>query len=287
MGQIDFFKVTLVFFSCLMSLVLMVAIGSLFLVPEWEGIRASLVTDELLYALGMSLATGLISTLLVMLAAIPIAYAFSRYQFFGQRVIRSVLYLPIAFPELVLGLCLLLFLGSSSARSLLDALGLDLVFTKKGIVVAQFFTALPYAVRVMKTVFDGIDPQLEFVSRSLGYSPIQTVFRVSLPLAKDGLKAASAISFARCVGAFGSVLVLAGGTRMDTETLPIALFLNLSYGNMDMAVTAGLLLVIVGFGGIYAIETIEGRSGMPLFGIGLSEKKGTAVPNSASERIPQ
>ncbi|MCP4678665.1 MAG: ABC transporter permease [Deltaproteobacteria bacterium] len=260
MRGIDLFKGSMAIFPCLVSLVLVLAIGSLFFVPEWSGIRDSLASEEILYSLGMSLMTGIFSTTLVMLAAIPIAYSFSRYSFPGQRVVRTVFYLPIAFPELVLGLCLLLFFGSSFVSALFQAVGLDLVFTKKGIIAAQFFTALPYAVRIIKTVFDGIDPQLEFVSRSLGYSQIGTLLHISLPLAKDGLKAATAITFARCVGAFGSVLILAGGTRMDTETLTVALYLNMSYGNIDMAVTAGLLLVTVAFVGIYAIETIEGRS---------------------------
>ncbi len=273
MHRVNFFKGVLVGFACFVSMVLLVAIGSLFFVPKWNDIFTSLLTEEMRYALYLSLTTGIISTLLVVVTAIPIGYAFSRYTFFGHRIVRTILYLPIAFPELVLGLCLLLFFGSAFARSLFETIGLDFVFTKQGIIVAQFFTALPYSVRVLKTVFDGIDPQLELVSRSLGYSQFKTAIKVSLPLAKEGVMAATAISFARCVGAFGSVLILAGGTRMDTETLPIALFLNISYGNMDMAVTAGLLLVVVAFIGLFTIETIEGRSGMVPFGIGLTQKK--------------
>ncbi|MCP4600429.1 MAG: ABC transporter permease subunit [Proteobacteria bacterium] len=260
MHRLDLFKGSMIVFACLVSLVLLFAIGSLFFIPEWSDIRASLASEEIIYSLGMSLMTGIFSTVLVMLAAVPIAYSFSRYSFPGQRVVRTVLYLPIAFPELVLGLCLLLFFGSSFASTFFQAVGLDLVFTKKGIIAAQFFTALPYAVRIIKTVFDSIDPQLELVSRSLGYSQIGTFCSVSLPLAKSGLKAATAIAFARCVGAFGSVLILAGGTRMNTETLTIALYLNMSYGNLDLAITAGMLLVIVAFVGIYAIETMESRS---------------------------
>lgn len=261
MRRLDMFRRSLIVFACAVSLVLAVAICSLFLVPGWRDIMTSLTREETLFSLGMSVLTGLISTFLVMLAAVPIAFSFSRFSFPGQRIVRVVLYLPIAFPEIVLGLCLLLFFGSSFVGQMLRAINLDIVFTKRGIVAAQFFTALPYAVRVIKTAFDGIDPQLEYVSRSLGRSQLRTFFSVSLPLAKDGLKAATAIAFARCVGAFGSVLILAGGTRLDTETLPITLYLNISYGNIDMAITAGLLLVIVAFIGIYAIEMSERAQG--------------------------
>ena len=90
----------------------------------------------------------------------------------------------MAFPELVLGLCLLLLFGNSFVGNFLESIGMKFVFTKQGVVAAQVFTALPYASRIMKSTFDYINPRLEFVSRSLGYSMFETFIRVSLPLAK-------------------------------------------------------------------------------------------------------
>jgi len=243
--------------SIVVSATVLVTLGTLLWVPDWAGLSQSIDTAEMAYAVGLSLGTGLLATALVMLVAIPTGYAFSRFSFPGYRIARTVIYLPIALPEIVLGLCLLLLLGDSAPGRLLEAIGLDFVFTKKGIVAAQFFTALPYAVRVIKTSFDGVDSEMELVSRTLGYSQLRTFLAVSLPLARGGLKAAAAIALARCVGAFGSVLVLAGGTHMQTETLPIALYLNLSYGNLDMAIISGLLLVLISFVGILAIEAGE------------------------------
>ena len=121
----------------------------------------------------------------------------------------------------------------------------------------QFFTALPYASRILKSTFDYIDPRLEFVSRSLGYSQMETVFNVSLSLAKNGLLASTVISFARCIGTFGTVLILAGGIYMKTEVLPMTLYLNISYGNMGMALTSGIVLTAVSFVAIYIFERAE------------------------------
>lgn len=126
-----------------------------------------------------------------------------------------------------------------------------------GVVSAQFFTALPYAIRIMKSTFDYINPRMEFVSRSLGYGPGETFLRVSLPMARSGILAAAVIAFARCIGTFGTVLILAGGSYMKTETLPIALYLNISYGNMGMALTSGLVLVAVSFIAIFIFEKTE------------------------------
>jgi molybdate transport system permease protein len=194
-----------------------------------------------------------------MLLSIPIGYALSRHSFPGKSIIKSILDLPMAFPELVLGLALLLLFGQSFIGKTLEDFGIKIVFTKLGIVVAQFFTALPYAVRVIYSTFEEINPRYELVSRSLGYGELETFFNVSLPLAKNGLFASTIITFARCMGAFGAVLILAGGSYMNTEILPITLYLNISYGNLGMAITSGILLIVISFIAILVFEKFEGN----------------------------
>lgn len=260
MPKIDPAKFLIVGAILAMAALIVLAVASLGLTVPWHGLLAALRSGEMRYALGFTAITSAVSTALVILAAIPTAYGFARLRFPGKRVVQSIIYLPGAFPQIVLGLCLLLFFSHPAPMAVLGPLGIDLVFTKAGVVAAQFFTAFPAAVQVLKSTFDHIDPKLEFVSRSLGLSRARTFLRVSIPLARTGLFAAASISFARCAGAFGAVLVLAGGVRMHTETLPIALYLNLSYGNLEMAVAAGLLLVLISFAGIYAIEKLRGDS---------------------------
>lgn len=259
MRQINWFKAVFLFLAFAITLMLVLAIGSLFLVPELQDVITNLTSEEMLFSLELSLVTGFISTVLVIVFALPIGYALSRFDFFGKGFVKTVIDLPIAFPELVLGLCLLLLFGKTFMGPLTRAVGLDFVFTRKGIVMAQFFTALPYAARIMKSTFDYINPRLEFVSRSLGYSALETFWNVSIRLAGKGILAATVISFARCIGTFGTVLILAGGTYMETEVLPIALYLNISYGNMGMALTSGIVLVAVSFFAIYVFEKTEVR----------------------------
>lgn len=256
-GRINLFKATLVFVSFLVTILLVLAIGALFMVPDVKDVWESLRSEEMLYSLKLSLWTGLLSTALVALFALPIGYTLSRFQFFGKGFVKTIIDLPVAFPELVLGLCLLLLFGNTFVGKIFEALGIHFVFTKEGIVAAQFFTALPYACRIMKSTFDYIDPRMEFVSRSLGYSMFETFVNVSLPLARNGILASTVIAFARCIGTFGTVLILAGGTYMKTEVLPITLYLNISYGNMGMALTSGIVLMVVSFAAIYVFEQTE------------------------------
>nr|WP_048201753.1 ABC transporter permease [Methanocaldococcus bathoardescens] len=243
--------------SFLFTFLLFLAIASLFLIPNPSEVISSLKTEEMMYSLKLSIITSSISTFLVIMLSIPIGYALSRYQFLGKSVIKSILDLPMAFPELVLGLALLLLFGQSFIGKSLEDIGIKIVFTKLGIIVAQFFTALPYAVRVIYSAYEEINPRYELVSRSLGYNELETFFNVTLPLAKNGLFASTIITFARCMGAFGAVLILAGGSYMNTEILPITLYLNISYGNLGMAITSGILLIVISFIAILVFEKFE------------------------------
>ncbi len=255
--KISFFHLSFLSVTFFITLLLLLAIGSLFFVPSWEDVAQNIWSPEMRYSLRLSLITGFISTALVMLFALPIGYALSRFHFWGKGFVKTITDMPVAFPELVLGLCLLLVFGSTFVGDFLNSIGLNFVFTRKGVAAAQFFTALPYAIRIMKSTFDYIDPRMEFISRSLGYSQFETFFNVSLPLAKNGILASTVISFARCIGTFGTVLILAGGSYMKTEVLPITLYLNISYGNMGMALTSGIVLMVVSFLAIFIFEKTE------------------------------
>jgi len=255
--QITVFQLSCIGISLFITFLLVFAIASLFLVPDLEDVWKNLWSDEMRFSLKLSMLTGIVSTLMVMVFALPIGYALSRFDFPFKGFVKTILDLPVAFPELVLGLCLLLLFGNTLVGEVFRRLSVDLVFTKQGIVAAQFFTALPYASRILKSTFDYINPRLEFVSRSLGYTQRETFFNVSLPLAKNGILAATVISFARCIGTFGTVLILAGGTYMKTEVLPMTLYLNISYGNMGMALTSGIVLTTVSFIAIFIFEKAE------------------------------
>ncbi len=252
------FKGFCIILAALFTAILFIAIAFLFFVPSPQEIWKSMTSPEMIFSLKLSVITAAVSSAIVMLLGIPIGYALSRFSFFGKSIVKSVIDLPMAFPELVLGLSLLLFFGNTYVSRSFEIIGLKIVFTKLGIVVAQIFTALPYSTRIIYSAFEGVNRRYELVSRSLGYGEFETFTKITLPLAKKGLFASTIIAFARCMGAFGAVLILAGGSYMNTETLPIALYLNMSYGNLGMAITSGIVLIIVSFIAIAIFEKLEG-----------------------------
>lgn len=251
------FKAALGGVTVLFSGLLIWAILSLILMPELSEFVESTFSEEMLYSIRLSLLTSLISVALVMVLAVSIGFVLARFTFPGHNLLRTIVDLPMAFPELVLGLCLLLLFGHTSFGKWLQSMGVNVVFSKYSIVVAQVFTAAPYAIRVVYGTFRGISPRYEMVARSLGCGLLGSFLRVSVPMAKGGLFAAAVIAFARCMGCFGTVLILAGGTRMYTETLPITLYLNISYGNLAMAMSSGIILIFISLGAIIIFEVLN------------------------------
>jgi molybdate transport system permease protein len=226
--------------------------------PSPEALIGSLLTDEIRFAIGLSLITACVSTLLCILVAVPAAYALARYRFFGKNFVNMVLDMPLALPPLVAGVGLLLFFGTTLFGEGLAELGLKFVFTPQGIIIAQFFVNLPFMLRIMRSTFESISPRYEYVAKTLGCSDLQAVWRVTLPMATSGFFAGAVITWSKGIGEFGAALMLAGATRMKTETLPISLFLNMSCGDLELAISAATILILISVVSLYVFERYGG-----------------------------
>ena len=241
--------------SCLALAFFIVVI--LFLVVSHSPPQAffdSLRSEEIQFAIGLSLKTSVASTVLCILIAVPAAYALARYNFPGENIINTLLDMPLALPPLVAGVGLLLFFGTSPLGKGLAEAGLVFVFTPLGIVVSQFFVNMPFMLRVMRSTFESINPRYEYVAKTLGCTDAQALWRVTLPMASNGLLAASVITWSKGIGEFGAALMIAGATRMKTETLPISLFLNMSCGKLEQAISAATILILISVVSLYIFE---------------------------------
>ena len=114
-----------------------------------------------------------------------------------------------------------------------------------GIILAQFTIVTALAIRLLKSTFDSIDPRYEQVGRTLGCTKLKAFCTVTLPLAKNGLIAAAILTWARAIGEFGATVTLAGATKQKTETLPIAIFLNLATADVEKAVAVIFILIAI------------------------------------------
>jgi len=218
----------------------------------------SLASREIRFAIRMSLTTSVISTALCLLVSVPAAYALARYRFPGKNLLNTILDAPLALPPLVAGVSLLIFFGTTRWGEGLSEMGLKFVFTPKGIVMAQFLVNVPFMFRILRGTFQGINPRYEYVAQTLGATDFQAFWRVTLPMARNGLVAGTIITWCKGIGEFGAALMVAGATRMKTETLPISLYLNMSCGDLPMAIAAATLLIAISLASLFLFEKYSG-----------------------------
>ncbi len=225
---------------------------------EWDTFLAALLSEEILFAIRLSITTATVAAVIAILIAVPVAYAISRTDFPGKDIVDSLLDLPIVISPIALGAALLVFFNTPVGAAIDDNL-IQFVFAVPGIILAQITVISALAVRLLKSTFDSIDPRYEQVARTLGCSKPEAFLRVTLPLAKDGLIASTILTWARAVGEFGATVTLAGATAMKTETLPTAIFLSLASADVEKAIAVIFVLVIIAVVALLSIRKLIGR----------------------------
>ncbi len=233
--------------GCLLflSLFVLIIILSSCLFTNHESLLSAMLSKEVAFAVSLSIGTATISTLFALVLAIPAAYAFSRANFVGKALIDTLLDIPIALPPVALGTALLIFFTNTPLGIYINNSLIRFVFDVPGIILAQFSVVSFLAIRMLKPIFEEVDPQYIKVARVLGCTELQSFLRVTLPLVKNGIFGAAILSWARALGEFGATVTLAGATRFKTETLPIAMYLTLATADIDKALAIVLILLII------------------------------------------
>jgi molybdate transport system permease protein len=193
----------------------------------------------------VSLKTSLLAQALILLFGTPTAYLLATRRFRGHSLAVTLVELPLVLPPAVAGVGLLAALGQNGLLgSSLDVLGVTLPFTQSAVTVAVAYVASPLYIRQAIASFEATDPHLVAASRTLGAGPVRTFFRVVLPLARGGLIAGLALSFARGLGEFGATIMFAGSLRGVTQTLPLAIYAEFDQ-SFDATLAMGGVLVLI------------------------------------------
>ncbi len=213
-------------------------------------------------AIGLSVKVAVFSVLVSLPVAVPLAYGLARWHGRFKWLVETGVNLPLALPPVVTGYLLLVLLGRQSALGgWLEAVGLRLVFTWLGAVVAAAVISFPLMVRAIRLAFQGVDPRLEGAARSLGAGRARTFFSISLPLAARGVTAAAVLGFARSLGEFGATIMVAGNIPGQTQTIPSAIF-SLVQSPDGIGRSAPLVMVSVGLASVSlaASELLDRRA---------------------------
>ena len=196
------------------------------------------------FPLYLTLKVSIFATFFSIVIGLCFAWLMARREFFGKGILDAIIMQPLVIPPTVLGYYLLVLLGRSSplGRFLEDTVGITLVFTWKGAVVAAFVASLPLFVRPARAAIEGVDRNLENAARLLGKTEWEVLKTITIPLAWRGIVAGGIIAFARATGEFGATLMIAGNIPGVTQTLPVGIYDAVQMGD---TATANLLVGII------------------------------------------
>jgi molybdate transport system permease protein len=215
------------------------------------------ISGNTLAALQLSLVTASLSTVIAFGVGTPVAYLLAREQFFGKRVIDTLIDLPMVLPPAVAGIALLMAFGRRGLLGpTLSAFGIELPFTTAAVILAETFVAAPFYVRSARSGFGAVDRKLEQMSALLGVSNLRTFFRITLPLAAPSLLSGLLMTWARALGEFGATIMFAGNFPGRTQTMPLAIYSGLE-SNLDSALALSLIMVVVSFGILFAVRAVS------------------------------
>jgi molybdate transport system permease protein len=218
------------------------------------------------FPLWLSLRVAALSTALAFMVGMAVAYVLANRNFRGKEVLDAAVTLPLVLPPTVLGFYLLVLLGRQSPLGQIyeRLTGLPLVFTWQAAVVAAFFHSAPLLIKSARAALESVDRTYERAARNLGASEWRVFWRVSLPLARRSVMAASALAFARALGDFGVTIMIAGNIPGRTQTVAVAIYDAVEAGNGAVARTLVIVISAVALG----ILTLANRIGAGRFPLG-------------------
>ena len=237
------------------ALFLLLPLVALVLRAPWGRLVEELARPEIRAALWLSLRVSLVATFLSLLLGVPLAWLLARWDFPGRSFVRGVALLPLVLPPVVGGVALLLVLGRLGIIGglLEDLFGLRLFGTTAGVVIAETFVALPFLVLTVEAALRALDIRYEDAAATLGAGDWTIFRRITLPAVLPALGAGAVLAWARALGEFGATITFAGNLPGRTQTIPLAVYVELQRG-LDGAIVLSLVLVAISLTVIVAMR---------------------------------
>lgn len=214
---------------------------------DWSTLWADVTSPAALSALGLSVVTAAIATVVCAVLGVPLALLIARSGARVAALLRAVVTVPLVLPPMVGGVALLFLLGRNGwLGRLLGEVGIQAPFTTAAVVIAQAFVALPFLVLALEGSLRATGVGYEQAAAALGAGRWRILWRVTLPLAAPGLLAGIVLCFARAVGEFGATALFAGNAPGVTQTMPLAIYTAFNGAGVSQgtAVALSLLLLI-------------------------------------------
>jgi sulfate transport system permease protein len=244
--------IAVVWFSLLVLIPLAVVIGT-GVAGGPERFWAALTNQQTLNAIGLTVGVSLVTTAINVVVGTIIAWVLVRDQFWGKSILNVTIDIPFALPTIVAGLVLLSLYGRGSP------LGVDVANTRWAVGLAIAFVTLPFVVRTVQPVLEELDADVEEAASSLGASSLTTFRRVILPSLFPAITAGAALSFARGISEYGSLVLLSGNLPNRTEVVSVRVLTHIENGDLASASAIATGMLVIALSVIVVLDVIQRR----------------------------
>lgn len=256
------FRLTMGITVTMLSLIVLIPLASVMVyslkISPSEFIE--LVTKpNVLYAFATSIGCSFIAAVINVIFGVILAWTLVKYEFPGKRLLDGFIELPFALPTAVAGITLSkMYSDTGMLGAPLAKLGIKVSYTHLGIIIALVFVGIPFVVRNVQPVLEKLDGQYEEAAYILGASPSKTFFKVILPELRPSIITGFGLAFARGIGEYGSVIYISGNSAKEhTQVISYVIMQKLSYIDYASATTIALIMLIISFVLLFAINIIQ------------------------------
>jgi len=203
------FTSTFFLLSSVVLLFILIPLVGLFSGVGWSGFINALLDPQIMGSVLLTMKVSFLGTCLILLFGLPLAYLVARNHFFGKSVLESIIDIPVMIPHTAAGIALLMAFNQGGMKNVFDFMGIQLIDTETGIMLAMMFLSSPFLINGAKEGFKNVDPKLENVARTLGAGRFSVFFRIVLPNAKKDIINGMLMMWSRGLGEFGAVVIIA------------------------------------------------------------------------------
>ncbi len=239
-----------------MILFIALPLAQIFLASPPSQIWAVWQDTEVQQAIFLTLFASAIATVFALIAGIPLAYILARVPFRGKQWVEALIDLPVVVPHSAAGIALLMVFGRKAwLGKIFEILGVSFVSATPGIVIAMLFVSLSFLVNAARDGFRSVDPRMEAVARTLGATPWQSFWRITLPLAKQSILSGTLMMWARGLSEFGAVVILA----YHPMVAPVLVYERFESYGLDYARPVAALIIFISLVVFFLLRYINGK----------------------------
>ncbi len=208
-----------------------------------------------------SIGCAFVAAVINSIFGVMLAWVLVRYEFPGKRLMDGMIELPFALPTAVAGITLTkMYSDSGVLGRAFEKMGIEIAYTRTGIIIAMIFVGIPFVVRAIQPVLETLSPSYEEAAYMLGASRVNVFWKIIFPEIRPALFTGFGLALARGIGEYGSVIYISGNSEKNgTQVVSYVIMQKLNSGNVDYegAAAIALVLLIISFSMLFFINIIQ------------------------------